>query len=421
MENKELIMKDENRVLIIGGGAAGLTAAIAAARNKAEVMILEASDRVGRKILATGNGRCNLTNVNMDIKRFHGENVKFAKGPLKQFDVDQVINLFEFLGISCKVEDGGKVYPYSDQASSVLDVLRYQLQALGVEERCNSKVKGIKPSKGGFKVILEDDTTIHGNKVIVATGGMASPQLGSDGSGYNLLKALGHSIIEPFPALIQLKLEAKFLKGISGVKFVGEASIEIDDKALRIEGGEILFTDYGISGPPILQLSRLASEGLMTGKIPYITLDLFPQLTKEELYANLKLRLAYQPERPLDFSFIGLINKKLIPVVLKEANLSSPTKPSVQVKDQEIRRLVELLKGWRLKVNGTQAWKHAQVTAGGIKVDEVDPRTMESRLIQGLYIAGEILDIDGDCGGFNLQWAWSTGYIAGEAAILNHT
>ncbi|KAB3530573.1 NAD(P)/FAD-dependent oxidoreductase [Alkaliphilus serpentinus] len=414
-------MKDENRVLIIGGGAAGLTAAIAAARNKAEVMILEASDRVGRKILATGNGRCNLTNVNMDIKRFHGENVKFAKGPLKQFDVDQVINLFEFLGISCKVEDGGKVYPYSDQASSVLDVLRYQLQALGVEERCNSKVKGIKPSKGGFKVILEDDTTIHGNKVIVATGGMASPQLGSDGSGYNLLKALGHSIIEPFPALIQLKLEAKFLKGISGVKFVGEASIEIDDKALRIEGGEILFTDYGISGPPILQLSRLASEGLMTGKIPYITLDLFPQLTKEELYANLKLRLAYQPERPLDFSFIGLINKKLIPVVLKEANLSSPTKPSVQVKDQEIRRLVELLKGWRLKVNGTQAWKHAQVTAGGIKVDEVDPRTMESRLIQGLYIAGEILDIDGDCGGFNLQWAWSTGYIAGEAAILNHT
>lgn len=413
-------MKDGNRVLIIGGGAAGLTAAISAARNNAEVIILEAADRVGKKILATGNGRCNLTNINTDIKRFHGKNTKFARGPLKQFDVDQVMSFFEYLGIRCKVEEGGKVYPYSDQASSVLDVLRYQLQLLKVEERCNSRVKGVKPSNKGFTVVMEDNSTIKGNNVIVATGGMASPQLGSDGSGYSLLKALGHSVVPTFPALVQLKLEAKFLKQATGVKFVGEASIDIDNDTKRIEGGEILFTDYGISGPPILQLSRVAAEALEGGKLAYITIDMFPQLTRDELIDSIKLRLAYQPQKPLDFSFIGLINKKLIPIILKEAEIPSPTKPSSQVKDKEVQRIVDILKGWRLKVNGTQPWKHAQVTAGGIKVDEVDPRTMESRLVKGLYIAGELLDIDGDCGGFNLQWAWSTGYIAGEAAANNH-
>ncbi|SCY51672.1 BaiN/RdsA family NAD(P)/FAD-dependent oxidoreductase [Alkaliphilus peptidifermentans] len=413
-------MKKGRRILIIGGGAAGLMAAVAAAKNGVEVIILEGLNRVGKKILATGNGRCNLTNIHMDIRRFHGKNPKFAFGALGQFDVEQTMNFFDFLGIKCKTEEGGKVYPYSDQATSVLDVLRYELQQLGVKEECEKEVVEIKIKNQSFEITIKDGSKIKGDKVIVATGGMASPQLGSNGGGYKLLKDLGHRLIEPIPALVQLKLQATFLKQLKGVKFIGEASLMEGDKLIRVEGGEILFTEYGISGPPILQLSRGVSEELIKKNIPYIILDLFPQLLTKDLEELLQLRLAYQPQKSLQFNFVGLINKRLIPVILKEAGIDNIQKISSQVNIKEIEAIAYLLKNWKLKAIGTQDWKHAQVTAGGIDVEQVDSKTLESKLVKGLYVVGELLDIDGDCGGFNLQWAWSSGYIAGEDAALSN-
>ncbi|SDK93352.1 BaiN/RdsA family NAD(P)/FAD-dependent oxidoreductase [Natronincola ferrireducens] len=413
-------MTKEVKVLIIGGGASGLIAAIAAARNGAKVTILEKMDRVGKKLLATGNGRCNLTNINMDLRFFHGKNVKFAQGILRAFDVEQTLTLFEYLGIAYKVEEGGKVFPMSDQASSVLDVLRYQLEELKIEECCNAEVVRIIRDKEGFRIVLKDGKSVGGDKVIIATGGKAGPQFGSDGEGYKLLEELGHSVIEPIPALVQLKLKASFLKALKGVKFIGEASIMMEEKALRTEAGEILFTDYGISGPPILQLSRRASTALTNEKTKiHIRLNMFPHLTEKELMELLEIRLGYQPQKPLDFSFIGLLNKRLIPVVLKEAGVKELQKKCGEVSQKELKNIIKILRQWEIEVVGTQSWKNAQTTAGGVNVEDINGKTLESKLIPGLYLAGEVIDIDGDCGGFNLQWAWSSGYIAGEYAGLS--
>lgn len=409
-------MKNRNQIIVIGGGAAGLTAAIAAARNRAQVTILEQLNRVGKKILATGNGRCNLTNIHTGIQYYHGKNPKFIHGAFGQFDVQQTMDFFEYLGIHCKVEGGGKVYPASDQATSVLEVLRYELQRLGVKERCEAEVVAVEAAGSGFIVTLKDGEILKANKVIVATGGMASPQLGSNGSGYHLLKSLGHHLISPSPALVQLKLKSPFLKQLKGVKFIGQATLGTGERVIRTEDGEILFTDYGISGPPILQLSRMAVQALNQNNHPWLRLDLFPQFSPDQLMELIQLRLAYQPEKPLDFSFVGLLNKRLIPVLLKTAEINPITMSARALKPHDLSRILSLLKGWTFDIIGSQPWSHAQVTAGGMDVGQVNPKTMESRLVKGLYLAGELLDIDGDCGGFNLQWAWSSGYVAGDHA-----
>lgn len=406
------------KVIVVGGGAAGMTAGIVARRNGCDVVILEQMNRVGKKILATGNGRCNLTNENIEISRYHGKNPKFAINALKQFDVEQTVQFFEYMGISCKVEDGGKIYPWSDQASSVLDVLRYEIERLGIEERVESGVKSIYPVKKGFKVLLRNGEELKGDRVILAAGGKAAPNLGSNGSGYGLVIPLGHKLVEPFPALVQLRLKASFLKALKGVKFIGRAAVGIDDKELRWEIGEILFTDYGISGPPIFQLSRKAGEELQAGRNPWIEVDMFPGYSQEELSEMLRTKFGYQPQKSLDFSFVGLLNKRLIPVILREAGIEDIKKQTQCINKNEFENIIKILKSWRFEVTGTNSWSDAQVTAGGIDVSDIDPGTMESRLVPGLYFAGEIMDIDGDCGGFNLQWAWSSGYVAGLNASL---
>lgn len=406
------------KVIVVGGGAAGMTAGIVAVRNGAEVVILEQMNRVGKKILATGNGRCNLTNENIDISRYHGKDPRFAINALKQFDMEQTVQFFEYMGISCKSEDGGKVYPWSDQASSVLDVLRYEIERLGIEERIEAGVKSIHPGKKGFKVVLRNGEELKGDRVVIAAGGKAAPNLGSNGSGYGLVIPLGHKLVDPFPALVQLKLSGTFLKALKGVKFIGTAAVGIDNKELRREMGEVLFTDYGISGPPIFQLSRKAGEQLKAGRNPWIEVDMFPGHSREELSDMLRIKLEYQPQKPLDFSFVGLINKRLIPIILKEAGIEDIKKQCQSIKANEFENLIKILKSWRFEVTGTNSWSDAQVTAGGIDVNDIDPGTMESKLIPGLYFAGEIIDIDGDCGGFNLQWAWASGYVAGLNASL---
>lgn len=405
-------------IAIVGGGAAGLIAAIAASYNGARVTILERMDRVGKKILATGNGRCNLSNADLDISRYHGSKPRFAYGALGRFDFYKTMEFFEKLGIAWRVEKGGKVYPLSNQANSVLDVMRHELEVLGVETICQAEVSQITGSNGKFTLHLSDGRKIKAHRVIITTGGKAAPNLGSNGSGYELARKLGHSIIKPMPALVQLKLAAGFLKQISGIKLDGTAEVIVDGKTVARATGEILFADYGISGPPILSLSRKAGEHLNKGQKVYLRVILVDYKSREELQSFLEDRLAQQANKELDFSFVGFINKRLVPVLLREAGIDDIKKKAGQVTARERESILNILQDWRLEVTGTRAWPSAQVTAGGVDVKDVNPKTMESKLKPGVYFAGEVLDIDGDCGGFNLQWAWSSGYVAGESASL---
>jgi hypothetical protein len=404
------------KIAVIGGGASGLTAAIAAARNGAEVTICEKLNRVGKKILATGNGRCNYTNMNLSKECYHSNNLNFAEEVMKFFNLDKTLVFFEDLGILPYVDESGKVYPNSLQASSVLDVLRYELKRHKVKEVTDFNVTALRKSKDKFSIIGND--TITADRVILATGGKASPQLGSDGKGYELAKSLGHEIIEPFPALVQLKLSGKYFKRIAGIKFDGIVKAYAGDRLIREEEGEILFTDYGISGPPILQVSRKVIEELNKKNKPFLNIDMFPGYSKLKLYDILQDRFRRINYKTIEESMIGFINKKLIPVVFYEAGFEDLNKICGKLNKKEIYKIIDILKEWKFEVIGHNSWQQAQSTAGGIKLSEVNPKTLESLKVKGLYFAGEILDVDGDCGGFNLQWAWSSGYTAGYFSSL---
>ncbi|WP_313758947.1 NAD(P)/FAD-dependent oxidoreductase [Tissierella sp.] len=405
------------KIIIIGGGAAGMMAALSVKRNGGDALILEKNDRVGKKLLATGNGRCNYTNKNLNINNYHGNNPKFAYSALSEFNVERTIEFFESLGITPAVEDNGKVFPLSFQASSMLDVLRYEIETQGIELITEAQVFEIK-KKNQFTVTLKDKRIFEGDRVIIATGGMALPSSGSDGNGYNLCKKLGHTITEIFPGLVQLKLESKFLRALDGVKFLGVAGIYIDNKLILEDSGDILFTSYGISGPPVLQLSRTALDYMNKEKNVELRVSIIHTKTQEELLEYLVNRFKLMPNKTIEIALIGLINKRLIIPLLKETNIDK-NKNAASLSKDEMRKLSEILTSWSFKVIGSQSWGNAQVTAGGVNTAEVDNKTMESKIVKGLYIVGELLDIDGDCGGFNLQWAWSSGYIAGLNAAKN--
>lgn len=408
------------KVLVVGGGASGLVGAIIAAREGADVTILERTNRVGKKILATGNGRCNITNVDCDIRYYHGTNPKFALGALTAFDPNMTMQFFEQLGITHKVESGGKVFPFSDQATSVLDVLRLEIDRLNKEKGlikivADQEVESVSKNKKGFLVKCASGSSYSGDKVIMATGGKATPNLGSNGSGLPILAKLGHSVITPFPSLVQVILDSTVVKRIQGVKIQGKITVKQGTK-VKEERGEILFTKDGISGPPVLQVSRLVSAQALQNKTCHVSLDLFPNYSLEELEVMIQMRIAYQPKRSLENFLIGLINKKLIPEILKKVNLVDKKRQCQTLSPKEITNLVKILKSWEFTATGTRSWESAQVMAGGINTNEVCPSTFESKKVSGLYIIGELLDIDGDCGGFNLQWAWSSAHAAGVHA-----
>jgi len=407
----------KKKIIIVGGGAAGMMAALCAKRNGGDVLILERNERVGKKLLATGNGRCNYTNKNLTINNYHGNNPKFAEYALSELNVGKTIDYFEILGITPAVEDNGKVFPLSFQSSSILDILRYQIEEEEIELITEAYVSEIKKQKN-FIVTLKDKRTFEGDKVIIAAGGMALPSSGSDGNGYTLCKKLGHTTTEIFPGLVQLKLESPYLKQLDGVKFLGRAGIYIDNKLVLEDSGDILFTSYGISGPPILQLSRTALYYINTGKNVSLKVSIISNKTREELRDYLTKRFNHMPNKTIELGFIGLINKRLILPILKEINIDK-NKKILSLSKDEIKSLANILCTWEFKVTGSQSWGNAQVTAGGVNTAEIDNQTMESKIVKGLYIVGELLDIDGDCGGFNLQWAWSSGYVAGIHAVNN--
>ena len=398
-------------LIIVGGGASGIIAAIIAKDLGIDVAILESNDRIGKKILTTGNGRCNITNKNINVLRYHSENKTFFNKVFENFTLKNTVEFFNSIGLYLVTLDSDKMYPMSLQASSVLDVFRFALEEREVPIYLNHKVKEIN-YKNKFIIDCVNEENFICNKLLLCTGGKSAPKTGSDGSGFTLAKKLGHSIINPIPALVQLKLNHNKLKALSGVKFDGNAHIYVNDKLRRSEFGEVLFTDYGISGPPILQLSRIASYNLSKGKDISLKIDMMSNFSKDELKGFLENHFGTYSYRSVHDALIGIINKKIIPIILKEANIDNIHKPCWSLEWEEKEMLLSLLKEWTFKVSGTNSFDNAQVTAGGVDTKEVDENTLQSKIVPNLYFAGEILDVDGDCGGFNLQWAWSSASVA---------
>ncbi len=395
-------------IVIVGGGAAGLAAAVSARReNKnASIAVVERNDRVAKKIHATGNGRCNFTNTDIDEKYFFGEK-EFIKSVISYFSSEDAIEFFKSLGIMHRVEDG-RVYPISNQASAIADSLRLYLCENHVDFVTETFVSDISKSKDGFSV-----GNIHAKKVIVATGGKASPNTGSDGSGFKLLKKFGHSVSEIKPALVSLKTENSITKPLKGVKVFARVSLLENTKIVASDTGEVLFTEYGMSGIPVMQISRFAKAGMT------LRVDMLPNLSEKEAINAIYERIRLLPEREGGELFAGMVNKKLAVPMLKFASVPKMSVKAKNFTDKNILKCGEFLKRLDLKVLGDNGFGNAQVSAGGVKLSEFNSQTMESKLEKGLYAAGEILDCDAICGGYNLHWAWATGTLAGKSAVRN--
>lgn len=394
-------------VIVIGGGASGIFAALTASENHSSVCILERNPRIGKKIIVTGNGRCNYTNTTASGSDYN--HPEFVDRIFQIFSPKQTIASFLQMGIVPKVEDLGKTYPLSEQASSIVDVFLYQLETRGIEVFTDKLVQNITKKNSLFQIETQDGSSYSARKVILTTGGRAMPGSGSDGVGYNLAKRFGHSLVPVFPSLVKLQLDSPYLKSLDGCKITGKVQLIQNKQVLQEEEGDILFTAYGISGPTILQLSRKANERIQRNEIVFIKVILVQSLSRGELLE----RFERAKNQPVDFSLIGLIHKRLIVPILKDAGIAKVNTPVSELSPEEINRIIDLLYGWVFTVAGTKGFEDAQVTAGGIPLSEINPNTLESKKIDGLYFAGEILDIDGRCGGYNLQWAWSSGYVAG--------
>ncbi len=402
-------MKKEN-IYIIGGGASGMLAAVVAARNGALVTILERNTRIGKKILATGNGRCNFTNSLTTVADYN--NPVFVEYGLNVFNPYKTMDFFSQLGIVPKIENEGKTYPLSEQASSIIDVFLYELKHLKVNIVTEALVYNIIKKQNFFTIFLGDGRTFSADKVIIATGGRAMPKTGSDGSGYTLAEKLGHKVTEVFPALVKLKLESPHLRHLEGIKMPAKVELLHNGEVIQTEVGDVLFGNYGISGPTILQLSRKAMDLFNNNQKVYIKLILVTSLTKADIFQ----RFYNSKQKPVDFSLVGLVNKRYISTLIKEANIQKQNTLVSDLTDKQLKKLVNLLFDWRFLIKGSKSFNDAQVTAGGVTTKEINPKTMESLKVPGLYFTGELIDIDGRCGGYNLQWAWTSGYLAGMHA-----
>lgn len=407
----------ERKVLIIGGGAAGMTAAIMAARQGARVTVLEHTDRVGRKLLSTGNGRCNFTNTDQKPEYYRCTQEDFPWQTVSRFPVSDTLRFFAELGIPARSR-GSCLYPNSEQAASVLDALRMELDRQCVDVRTGCRVRTVKRQNGAFAAET-DGGTFRADAVILASGSRAAPHTGSDGSGYELARALGHRIITPLPALVQLRCAENDYKQMAGVR--ADARVELYTESggsWRLEAadrGELQLTDYGISGIPVFQVSRFASAALHRRKRVKAVIDFLPDKSEAETREMIAARCGRMQDNTCEQWMNGLLHKKLAVVLLKRAGLR-PSQRAGDVPPSGWEALYRQLRAFETAVTAANSFDQAQVCCGGVDTAQVDAVSMESKLVPDLYFAGEILDVDGICGGYNLQWAWSSGAVAGRSA-----
>ncbi len=397
-------------IIIIGAGASGMLAALTAAEAPGrKVILLERQQRAGRKLLATGNGRCNLTNTGAAIGNYHGESRDFAAPALEAFPPRAVLDFFHSLGLVTVEEYGGRVYPLSDSANSVLEVLRFHLEARDVELRGAEPVREVKREKQGFTVVT-DLERLHADKLIIACGGAAGARLGGVSDGYELLKMLGHKRTALYPSLVQLVTAPEYPRALKGVRADCALRLYAGENVLAESAGEIQFIETGVSGPAVFDLSRAAATG---GKGLTLSADFLRDYGEDALLDLLKQRRQTLPALPAGDMLSGIVHNRLGKMLVKYAGLNANT-PLRELDGRAFGTLVKACKDFRLPVQGSEGFDKAQVTAGGVKTSGFNPETLESWFVPGLFACGEVLDIDGDCGGYNLQWAWASGRLAGR-------
>lgn len=395
---------------ILGGGASGMAAAIAASENEnARVILLERQGRVGRKLQATGNGRCNLTNLHALEGGYHGENAEFAAWALESFGPQAVLQWFRTLGLYTVAEQSGRVYPYSDQANSVVDVLRFGLDRPNITVRLGFEAEKVRKTQEGFLVSSAEET-VKCNRLIVACGGLAGTKLGGTMWGYKILRSLGHHCTRLRPALVQVKTSWGGVAGLKGVRCNCRVQILPNEEVFAESTGELQFTEFGLSGPVMFEVSRDVCQGAGEWTCK---LDFLPELSEEMVKSELIRRK--NTNLPAGELFTGILHNRLGRVLSQEAGIRQTT-PISELSHWELGQAAHLAKRFAVNLTEPLGMDAAQVTAGGVFTTEFHERTMESRLVPGLYACGEVLDIDGDCGGYNLQWAWSSGRLAGLSA-----
>ena len=395
---------------IIGGGASGMAAALAAAeKENVQVILMERQARVGRKLSATGNGRCNLTNLHALERGYHGEDAAFSQYALSQFGPEKTLEWFKGMGLFTVAEDSGRVYPYSDQANSVVDVLRFALEKPNIQQKMDFEVEKVKKTESGFRVESKEET-VYCDKLIVACGGLAGTKLGGTMSGYKLLRSFGHKCTKLRPTLVQLKSSWNGVVALKGVRANCHAAILKDGALFSESTGELQFTEYGLSGPVMFEISRDVCQGKGDW---CCRLDFLPDIEEAVLLQELLRRRT--TNLPVSELLTGIIHNRLGRVVTQTVGISGYV-PVAQLEEQELAEVARAVKCFDVTLTEPMGMDSAQVTAGGIVTSEFEETTMESRLVPGLYACGEVLDVDGDCGGYNLQWAWSSGYLAGSHA-----
>lgn len=406
-------MKKQHTLAVIGGGASGMAAAIEAAHQGVQVRLYESQSRLGRKLLATGNGRCNFSHQGFSDSNYHGQHPHFVHDALQRFNEADTLAFFEGLGLAVTVDGRSRYYPASLQAAAVLDVLRMALDEAGVQVLTDTRITALQPQpEGGFRLRWKGGSAAA-DAVIVATGGEAAPKLGGSCDGYKLLMQLGHSLVETAPGIVQLVGDASSLKAANGLKREVRLTIRGNGKRLVQDEGELLITSYGLSGPPVLQCAGHAVRALARGDKVQAEIDFFPEQDLGALTEAFLTRHAALPQRRAAAFFVGLLPRLLAQCALKACGI----KPETALDKQKLRALAQQLHAWRLPISGPRSFAEAQVTLGGIDTADFDSQTMQSWMVPGLYACGEVLDIDGDCGGYNLQWAWSSGRLAAVSAV----
>lgn len=404
-------------IVVVGAGAAGLMAARAAAIGMKErgkqpsVLLLEGNPKVGKKLLATGNGRCNLTNLGISLSHYHGDTAKAAP-LLEAYLPERVLEEFENMGLLCRADEEGRVYPRNLQAAAVLQELRSSCEEAGVVLRCDAGVRSIAVEQGGFRLDTETGE-VSASRCVLACGGKASPKHSWEKGGYALAEQLGHSLTALKPSLTYLKSSKKCLRSLKGMRVRAKASLWVRGEKICQESGEALFGDGSLSGICLFNLSAC-----LRGKVPQgteISLDLLEDMSYREVLDYVERQSKSHGEYPAWELFAGVLNLRVGEELMKE--LGIPREMVFrELSRQQLRKAAGLCKDWRFSITGTGDWENAQVTAGGVPLAEVDAMTMESKKHPGLYLAGEMLNIDGDCGGYNLHWAWATGLAAGQSA-----
>ena len=396
------------QVVIIGGGASGLTAAITAARNGKDVTIIEKNNKCGKKLLITGNGKCNFWNQDQNINHYHSSTPDILKNFITKERQNTVLNFFDSLGLVPKIKNG-YYYPFSNQASSIQNILLQECQKLNIQIINDVNVEKI--IKKDCFIINPNKENIKAKNIILATGSKAAPKTGSDGSGYDLAKKLGHSIIPPLPSLVQLKGNETYFKNWSGIRCDVIANLCIDNTFAKKELGEIQLTDYGVSGICIFNLSSKAAIALNNHQKVTLKINFMPFTQNPKQYLKTLNQNAYK--KTISELLEGFLHYKLIDIILKKANIKRNI-PLNTLSENELNNLIKTLTEFELKINMTHTLDHAQVCSGGVPLTEINSQTLESLKTKNLYFTGEIIDIDGDCGGYNLGWAWMSGIIAGK-------